>query len=250
MKMKGLYKSYEVSGRKLPVLQNLTMEAENQGITVVLGRSGCGKTTLLRLIAGLEPLDSGEIEGVEQGKIGIIFQEPRLMPWLTVEANILFGVGRTEGLEEKSRERLPSLLALTGLTGFENALPKQLSGGMKQRVAIARTLANEPEILLMDEPFGALDAQTRVVMQELLADISKKTKTTILFITHDIDEAVLLGDRIYVMSRRPGTIREVLDVNIPGVRSHESLVLPEFLATKKKIMDMLWKESMDAAMDQ
>ena len=121
---------------------------------------------------------------------------------------------------------------------------------MKQRVAIARTLANEPEILLMDEPFGALDAQTRVVMQELLANIRKKTDTTILFITHDIDEAVLLGDRIYVMSRRPGCVREVLDVDIPGERTHNSLVLPEFLQIKKQIMDMLWQESNDAAMDR
>ena len=139
-------------------------------------------------------------------------------------------------------------IELVGLKGFETALPKQLSGGMKQRVAIARTLANEPEVLLMDEPFGALDAQTRVVMQELLADISRRTGTTILFITHDIDEAVLLGERVYVMSRRPGTVRDVIEVNIPGERSHNSLVLPEFLETKKQIMDMLWQESQDAAL--
>ena len=121
---------------------------------------------------------------------------------------------------------------------------------MKQRVAIARTLANHPEILLMDEPFGALDAQTRVVMQELLARISRETKNTILFITHDIDEAILLADRIYVMSRRPGTIREVLEVKIEGERSHEMLVTPEFLEMKRKIMDMLWQESQDAALDK
>lgn len=136
------------------------------------------------------------------------------------------------------------------MEGFEDALPRQLSGGMKQRVAIARTLANEPEVLLMDEPFGALDAQTRVVMQELLADISRRTGTTILFITHDIDEAVLLGERIYVMSRRPGTVRDAITVDIPGERNHNSLVLPEFLETKKKIMDMLWQESQDAALDK
>ena len=141
-------------------------------------------------------------------------------------------------------------IQLVGLSSFENALPKQLSGGMKQRVAIARTLANQPEILLMDEPFGALDAQTRVVMQELLAKISRETKNTILFITHDIDEAILLADRIYVMSRRPGTIREVMEVNIPGERNHEILVTPEFLAMKRKIMEMLWQESQDAALDK
>ena len=147
-------------------------------------------------------------------------------------------------------EHARKYIRLVGLEGFEDALPRQLSGGMKQRVAIARTLANEPEVLLMDEPFGALDAQTRVVMQELLADISRRTGTTILFITHDIDEAVLLGERIYVMSRRPGTVRDAITVDIPGERNHNSLVLPEFLETKKKIMDMLWQESQDAALDK
>ena len=136
-----------------------------------------------------------------------------------------------------------------GLDDFKNALPGQLSGGMKQRVAIARTLANHPEVLLMDEPFGALDAQTRVVMQELLARISRETKNTILFITHDIDEAILLGNRIYIMSRRPGTMREVLDVNLSGERNHEILVTPEFLKIKQKIMNMLWEESLEASME-
>ena len=127
-------------------------------------------------------------------------------------------------------------------------MPGQLSGGMKQRVAIARTLAADPKVLLMDEPFGALDAQTRVVMQELLADIARKTKTTVLFITHDIDEAILLGDRIYVMSRRPGHVREVLKVDIPAERNHEILTHPAFLKLKSRIMEMLWQESQQAAL--
>ena len=222
---------------------------------MIVGPSGCGKTTLINILGGLNTATSGEalldgkpVEGPGADR-GMVFQGYSLFPWLTVQKNVEFGLKMKKMPKAERAAQAKKFIDLVGLTGFENALPKQLSGGMKQRVAIARTLANEPEILLMDEPFGALDAQTRVVMQELLADISKKTKTTILFITHDIDEAVLLGDRIYVMSRRPGTIREVLDVNIPGVRSHESLVLPEFLETKKKIMDMLWKESMDAAMD-
>ena len=181
---------------------------------------------------------------------GMVFQGYSLFPWLSVQKNVEFGLKMKKVPKDERSQIAKKYIELVGLTGFEQALPKQLSGGMKQRVAIARTLANEPEILLMDEPFGALDAQTRVVMQELLADISKKTKTTILFITHDIDEAVLLGDRIYVMSRRPGTVRAVLDVDLPGERTHESLVLPEFLQIKKQIMDMLWKESMDAALDQ
>ena len=235
MKMKGLYKSYEVSGRKLPVLQNLTMEAENQGITVVLGRSGCGKTTLLRLIAGLEPLDSGEIEGVEQGKIGIIFQEPRLMPWLTVEANILFGVGRTEVLEEKSRERLPSLLALTGLTGFEKAYPSQLSGGMQQRAALARALMYEPDFLLMDEPFAALDYFTRKRMQKELLAIHEKEKKGVLFVTHSIDEALTIGTKIVILE--DGACRWECDLKLFSFP--RDMLSREMIQIKKEIISRI-----------
>ena len=245
-------------GKKGPVtaIDHVNLEVKDGEFVMIVGPSGCGKTTLINILGGLNTATSGEVlldgkpvqgPGADRG---MVFQGYSLFPWLSVQKNVEFGLKMKKMPKAQRAEQAKKFIDLVGLTGFENALPRQLSGGMKQRVAIARTLANEPEILLMDEPFGALDAQTRVVMQELLADISKKTKTTILFITHDIDEAVLLGDRIYVMSRRPGTIREVLEVNIPGVRSHESLVLPEFLATKKKIMDMLWKESMDAAMDQ
>ena len=252
-----LTKIYE-DGKKglVTAIDHVNLEVKDGEFVMIVGPSGCGKTTLINILGGLGTATSGEVlldgkpvqgPGADRG---MVFQGYSLFPWLSVQKNVEFGLKMKKMPKAQRAEQAKKFIDLVGLTGFENALPRQLSGGMKQRVAIARTLANEPEILLMDEPFGALDAQTRVVMQELLADISKKTKTTILFITHDIDEAVLLGDRIYVMSRRPGTIREVLEVNIPGVRSHESLVLPEFLATKKKIMDMLWKESMDAAMDQ
>lgn len=244
-------------GKKGPVtaIDHVNLEVKDGEFVMIVGPSGCGKTTLINILGGLNTATSGEVlldgkpvqgPGADRG---MVFQGYSLFPWLTVQKNVEFGLKMKKMPKAERETQAKKFIDLVGLIGFENALPKQLSGGMKQRVAIARTLANEPEILLMDEPFGALDAQTRVVMQELLADISKKTKTTILFITHDIDEAVLLGDRIYVMSRRPGTIREVLDVNLPGTRSHESLVLPEFLETKKKIMDMLWKESMDAALD-
>ena len=139
-------------------------------------------------------------------------------------------------------ETAGKFIELVGLKGFENSLPDQLSGGMKQRTAIARTLANSPEILLMDEPFGALDAQTRIVMQELLASVVQETGSTVLFITHDIDEAILLGTRIIVMSRRPGTIRKIVPVSLSCARDHTALTSPEFLAIKKEIMDLLWKE--------
>lgn len=237
-------------------IDHVNLEVKDGEFVMIVGPSGCGKTTLINILGGLNTPSSGQVlldgrpvagPGADRG---MVFQGYSLFPWLSVQKNVEFGLKMKKVSKDKRSEIAKKYIELVGLSGFEQALPKQLSGGMKQRVAIARTLANEPQILLMDEPFGALDAQTRVVMQELLADISKKTKTTILFITHDIDEAVLLGDRIYVMSRRPGTVREVLDVDLPGERTHESLVLPEFLAIKKKIMDMLWKESMDAALDQ
>ena len=223
---------------------------------MIVGPSGCGKTSLINIIGGLDEASAGEV--LLDGKSvsgpgadrGMVFQGYSLFPWLTVQKNVEFGLKMKKISPAERAEHARKYIRLVGLEGFEDALPRQLSGGMKQRVAIARTLANEPEVLMMDEPFGALDAQTRVVMQELLADISRRTGTTILFITHDIDEAVLLGERIYVMSRRPGTVRDAITVDIPGERNHNSLVLPEFLETKKKIMDMLWQESQDAALDK
>ena len=235
MKMKGLYKSYEVSGRKLPVLQNLTMEAEDQGITVVLGRSGCGKTTLLRLIAGLEPVDSGEMEGIDRGKIGIIFQEPRLMPWLTVEANILFGVGRADAMAKKRREKLPKLLELTGLTGFEKAYPSQLSGGMQQRTALARALMYEPDFLLMDEPFAALDYFIRKQMQQELLAICEKEKKGVLFVTHSIDEALTIGTKIVILE--DGACRWEYDLHLFSFP--RELLSPEMIQIKKEIISRI-----------
>lgn len=237
-------------------IDNVSLQVEESEFVMIVGPSGCGKTTLINMIGGLvEPtsgeilLDGAKVDGPGPDR-GMVFQGYSLFPWLTVQKNVEFGLKMKNVPKEERAKKAAEYIKLVGLEGFENALPKQLSGGMKQRVAIARTLANEPQMLLMDEPFGALDAQTRVVMQELLSDISAKTHTTILFITHDIDEAVLLGDRIYVMSRRPGTIRDVITSKLPAVRNHDCLVLPEFLETKKKIMDMLWQESQDAAMDR
>ena len=237
-------------------LKDINLEVKESEFVVMVGPSGCGKSTLINIIGGLADATEGsvEIDGREVSgpgaDRGMVFQGYSLFPWLTVQKNIEFGL-KMKKVPKAEREKIAQeYIQLVGLSGFENALPKQLSGGMKQRVAIARTLANQPEILLMDEPFGALDAHTRVVMQELLAKISRETKNTILFITHDIDEAILLADRIYVMSRRPGTIREVMEVNIPGERNHEILVTPEFLAMKRKIMEMLWQESQDAALDK
>lgn len=256
LSVKNLTKVFEGKEQSVTALDNVNLEVRRSEFVMIVGPSGCGKTTLINIIGGLEKATSGEVllegspvsgPGADRG---MVFQGYSLFPWLTVKKNVEFGL-KMKGMPASERSgKAQEYLELVGLAGFENMLPRQLSGGMKQRVAIARTLCNEPEVLLMDEPFGALDAQTRVVMQELLADISRRTRTTILFITHDIDEAVLLGDRIYVMSRRPGTIRDVLRVSLPGERNHNSLVLPEFLEIKKSIMDMLWAESNDAAMDR
>ena len=256
LQIKNLSRIYKSNGGEVTAISDVNLEVKKSEFVMIVGPSGCGKTTLINIIGGLDQATSGEVlldgrpvsgPGADRG---MVFQGYSLFPCLTVQKNVEFGLKMKKIPAQKREEIARKYIELVGLTGFENALPKQLSGGMKQRVAIARTLANEPEVLLMDEPFGALDAQTRVVMQELLADVSRRTGTTILFITHDIDEAVLLGDRIYVMSRRPGTIRDTITVNIPGERNHNSLVLPEFLKTKKLIMDMLWQESNDAALDR
>ena len=256
LQVRGLSKIYEDNSKEVVALKDVNLEVKESEFVMIVGPSGCGKTSLINIIGGLDEASAGEV--LLDGKSvsgpgadrGMVFQGYSLFPWLTVQKNVEFGLKMKKISPAERAEHARKYIRLVGLEGFEDALPRQLSGGMKQRVAIARTLANQPEVLLMDEPFGALDAQTRVVMQELLADISRRTGTTILFITHDIDEAVLLGERIYVMSRRPGTVRDAITVDIPGERNHNSLVLPEFLETKKKIMDMLWQESQDAALDK
>lgn len=206
MMINSLCKSYEVSGRTIQVLKGLTFTPEPHGITVILGRSGSGKTTLLRLIAGLEAADSGAVEELGEKRAGVIFQEPRLMPWLTVEDNILFGVGKSK------KGSLPGLMELTGLMGFEHAYPSQLSGGMQQRVALARALAYEPQVLLMDEPFAALDYFTRRQMQQELLRICGTQGKAVLFVTHSIDEALTIGRKIIILAdggcRREYDLRE------------------------------------------
>ena len=187
----GLHKSYRLNGRCVPVLVGLDL-VQRDGITVVVGPSGCGKTTLLRLVAGMERPDAGVVRVRGTGRIGMVFQEPRLMPWLTAAQNVALG-------QRRGRCDTTGLLALTGLTGFEEALPHQLSGGMQHRVALARALANGPSLILMDEPFAALDEQTREGMQDHLLDVRRTTGMNVLLVTHSLDEALYLGDRIVVL---------------------------------------------------
>ena len=244
MRIRGLRKSYQVSGRCLEVLKGLDLDVAEEGITVVLGRSGCGKTTLLRLIAGLETADSGEKitfsskarekEENRKEKIGVIFQEPRLMPWLTVEKNILFGVKR----KQQDRKKLSGLLELTGLTGFEKARPSQLSGGMQQRVALARALAYEPDFLLMDEPFAALDYFTRGQMQQELLRIFQTEKKGILFVTHSIEEALTVGTRIVILEN--GICKKSYDLgSLPFPRD---LMSGEMLKIKRELIEQIEEE--------
>ena len=206
----GLTKSFRLADRVVDVFDGLDF-TQRDGITVVLGASGCGKTTLLRLIAGMDTPDAGTVRIRGTGSIGMVFQEPRLMPWLTTVQNIRFGLGR--GACDTQR-----LIELTGLTGFEKALPHQLSGGMQQRVALARALANRSALVLMDEPFAALDHLTRERMQDELLALQRAEGMNVLFVTHSIDEALYLGDRIVVLNH--GRIDADHDVaHMPGQRS-------------------------------
>jgi len=232
-------------------LENLSMDVRANEILCLLGPSGCGKSTVLNLIAGFELPTSGEVSldgreiTVPGPERGVIFQEHALFPWLNVIQNIAFGKKLRGAVEDERRygESVKKYIDLMGLGGFEHHYPSQLSGGMKQRVAIARVLVNEPEVMLMDEPFAALDAQTRLSMQMFLLKIWERLRTTILFITHDIDEAVFLGDRIYVMTARPGKIKSLIPVSLERPRRYEMVVSPAFNETKARIFELIREET-------
>ncbi|HII99378.1 MAG TPA: ABC transporter ATP-binding protein [Methanoregula sp.] len=229
-------------GSSLVVLEHMTFDVKDEEFVCILGSSGCGKTTLLRLIAGLDLaqagsifLDGEEIRGTSP-KVGMVFQEYSLFPWRTVIDNIAFGlemqgVARAERI--KTAERY---LDLVNLEQFRDSYPSELSGGMRQRVAVARALALDPAILLMDEPFGALDAQTRNMLQKELLDIQDATKKTIIFITHSVDEAVFLSDRIIVLTPRPGRICRTFDLDLPRPRDRTSV---EFANIRREVLDLI-----------
>ena len=236
-------------GREVVAVDRLSLDVADREIVSIVGPSGCGKSTLLRLIAGLVRPSTGDVRldghvvtapGADRG---MVFQSYTLFPWLTVRGNVEFGP-RLRGFEEARRREVASrFIQMVGLSGFEHAYPKELSGGMMQRVAIARALANDPEVLLMDEPFGALDAQTRVFMQELLLDIWEKTAKTILFVTHDIDEALFLGDRVYVMTARPGRFRDEVRLDLPRPRTLEITMSPAFVEAKRRVLHIIREEA-------
>ncbi|WP_338669409.1 ABC transporter ATP-binding protein [Pseudodesulfovibrio methanolicus] len=244
----NLGKVFDSNKGEVTALEDINLTVDRGELAVIVGPSGCGKSTLLNIVAGLERATSGAavLEGEPitgpGADRGMVFQSYTLFPWLTVRKNVEFGL-RLKGVPAAERaETARKYIDLVGLAEFENALPKELSGGMKQRVAIARVLANKPVMLLMDEPFGALDAQTRLLLQELLLDVWRQESSTILFITHDIDEAILLADNVYIMSRRPGRIKAKVPVDIARPRDHKASLTPEFSRVKSRIMDLLWEE--------
>ena len=240
------------TGETFTALDKVSFEVPDQQFAVLVGPSGCGKSSLLYLTAGLAEPTEGEIyvggqqvEGPGADR-GMVFQSYTLFPWLTVRQNVEFGLKRRGMPAAKRKEIVDYYVNEVGLTGFADNYAKQLSGGMMQRVAIARALANDPQILLMDEPFGALDSQTRLQMQQLLLRVWGNSKKTVLFVTHDIDEAILLGDRVYVMGARPGRIKQILDVPIERPRTLDMVMERSFIEMKREIFGLLHDELEEA----
>lgn len=255
IQVEGLRHQYRTSdGRLLLAIADLSFEVSDGDVLTVVGPSGCGKSTLVHLIAGLaRPLagritvDGQSVRGPGRDR-GVVFQELAILPWRTVRGNIGHGL-EIARLPRAERERIvDGYIEMVGLTGFEERYPHELSGGMKQRVAVARTLAADPKVILMDEPFAAVDAQTRITLQEELLRISLKTRKTILFVTHSVDEAVFLGDRVMVLSRRPGRLKEIVEVPLPRARRTWDGVAanPSFLEVRERVLKSVRAEVEDA----
>jgi sulfonate transport system ATP-binding protein len=231
LELEEISKSFFTNGKTLPVLEDVSLKVEENDLVCVLGESGCGKTTLLNIVAGLEKSTGGRVKLKGEVVKGphfsrcLVFQKPALFPWLTVEKNVSLGLEIRGDVENKS-ERVAAAVRLVGLEGFEQYMPSNLSGGMAQRVALARSLVNRPEVLLLDEPFGALDAVTRGRMQDELLNIWDKERYTAMLVTHDIDEAIYIGTKIVVMTTRPGSVKKIFEVPLsrPRVRSSREFV--------------------------
>jgi NitT/TauT family transport system ATP-binding protein len=252
LEVSQLYKQFQTRNGPIVALKDIHLHIEEGEFVCAVGASGSGKSTLLRLIAGLEIPTAGEVrvDGVRVtgpgADRGMVFQHYTLYPWMTVAKNVGFGL-KLQGMSEKERrQRVSYYLDVVGLTQFANALPKELSGGMKQRVAIARALASQPKILLMDEPFGALDVQTKETMQQFLLQVWERTRTSIFMITHDVEEAVFLSQRIYVLTSRPGTILREVVLDLPSQRDYQIKRQPKFQDYKEEIMGLLRGEAAEA----
>jgi NitT/TauT family transport system ATP-binding protein len=241
LEVENLGRQFTTNGTVCTALRDISFKVHRREFVCVIGPSGCGKSTLIRILAGLETTTSGRV--LLDGRAvsgpgpdrGMVFQGYTLFPWLTVTRNVMFGLEMKGASLAQAEAEARQWIDLVGLTRFKDAYPAQLSGGMKQRTAIARALAAQPRILLMDEPFGALDAQTRSQMQTHLLEIWRNVDVTILFITHDLDEAILLADRILVLKANPGEVQELIEVPVPRPRDPAQLTSPEFLATRRRL---------------
>jgi NitT/TauT family transport system ATP-binding protein len=243
---------YTTGKTRVRALERISLTVPEGQFACIVGPSGCGKSTLLMVAAGLTTPSEGEVlvdgrpaiaPGADRG---MVFQSYSLYPWLSVRRNIEFGLEVKRVAKADRQQRSNELIRLMKLDGFAEAFPKALSGGMKQRAAIARALANDPQVLLMDEPFGALDAQTRQIMQEMLTDLWQRYRKTVLFVTHDIDEAIFLGDVIYVMTNRPGRIRTTLVVDLPRPRTFDMVSSPRFAELRNQVVGIIHEESLKA----
>jgi ABC-type nitrate/sulfonate/bicarbonate transport system ATPase subunit len=250
LRAQGVRKVFGNGKGTLVAVEDVTMSVQGNEFITIVGTSGCGKSTFLNMVAGLlEPsgglltIDGRPITGPGLDR-GMVFQSYTLFPWMTVLQNVAFGLAKKRMSRHERLEVAHQHIAMVGLRGFEGAYPAQLSGGMQQRVAIARALAYNPSMLLMDEPFGALDAQTRGLMQELLLRVWEQHKITVLFITHDVDEAIFLSDRVYVMTARPGRVKAEIAVALPRPRAYEVQTSPDFIDIKRQIMALIREESL------
>jgi len=248
----GVGVTFTARGELVEAVSTVDMQVKPGEFVSIIGPSGCGKSTLLNIVAGfVKPtsgtaqLDGEPIRGPGSDR-GVVFQQYSLFPWLSVRKNVEFGL-KMKGIAAAQREtQARTLLGLAGLLAFENHYPDQLSGGMKQRVGIVRALATSPQVLLMDEPFGALDAQTRTVMQEILTNMWQQFRISVLFVTHDIEESIFLSDRIYVMTARPGRIKAEIVVPLPRPRTPEMIYTPEFIALVQQLKGLIREESLAA----
>ncbi|MBP3263212.1 ABC transporter ATP-binding protein [Pseudobutyrivibrio sp.] len=238
VRFENVDKVFPLDGEYLEVLDTINLNIKSGEFISIVGNSGCGKSTLLKMLVGLDSPTKGKIivgdrvVSEPRADVGMVFQEARLFPWLSIEKNISFGIANNVARENRQRI-VKEAIELVGLHGFEKAYPAQLSGGMQQRASIARALVGEPEVLLLDEPFGALDAFTRITMQNEVLKIWEKEKRTMILVTHDIDEAIFLSDRIVILSERPGSIKEIINVDLPRPRDRSR---QEFLNIRKKIL--------------
>ncbi len=248
--IKNLSHWFGTSRNRLMVLNDVSLTLADNEFVSVVGTSGCGKSTLLNVVAGLIDPQAGEVlvDGrpvLGPGRDrGVVFQTYTLFPWMPVWKNVEFALKKSTFSKQEKRDLVAHYIETVGLKGFERAYPNQLSGGMRQRVAIARALVYKPAVLLMDEPFGALDAQTRGMMQELLLRVWEEHRITVLFITHDVDEAIFMSDRVLVMTARPGEIKKEFRVDLAHPRRYEVMLSPEFVALKQAILEAIREETL------